>query len=308
MRPAKLNAPKVHSSPLPATQPQIPFGLSQVKQCSIFFPWGLRACAHLSLLLAPPPLRPPHHLVPLLPPLPPPHGTACDYNRCRYDFDDTNRTQIVLDSKWGWKSPRSIYYLPYYKAILGDNFRFVHVVRDGRDVAVGDNQMQYNGLCRYVRGPDGAENSCGSLQQRRDVDVAAPRSHKKSFDPKARVHFWAQMNTEAFKYGVTVLGPKRYFLLRIEDMALQDPKPLLNRLAAFLNVPNITTERMQALVKMNDGHQKSYGGNKYDKQTRMQYLAQIGNEGREALDLFGYKLDDWGLAKAAPRVDQLVKV
>ena len=64
---------------------------------------------------------------------------------------------------WGWKLPQSIYQLPLYDALFGDRWRgspasrgfrglrvyagarrrVVHVVRDGRDVAFGDNQNQF---------------------------------------------------------------------------------------------------------------------------------------------------------------------
>ena len=37
--------------------------------------------------------------------------------------------------------------MPFYQAIFGDHFRFLHVIRDGRDVAYGDNQMQFWMLC-----------------------------------------------------------------------------------------------------------------------------------------------------------------
>ena len=67
---------------------------------------------------------------------------------------------MAEDSKWGWKSPRSIYYLPYYKAVLGDAFRFIHVVRDGRDVALGDNQMQHHSLCAFVAGITPGTDRC----------------------------------------------------------------------------------------------------------------------------------------------------
>ena len=53
---------------------------------------------------------------------------------------------------WGWKGPRSIYFLPFYQAVFGDNFRFLHVLRDGRDVAYGDNQMQFWMLCERFYG------------------------------------------------------------------------------------------------------------------------------------------------------------
>lgn len=42
-------------------------------------------------------------------------------------------------------------------------------------------------------------------------------------DPGSRLEFWAKMNTDAYNYGTRVLGPTRYFLLRIEDAALVNP-------------------------------------------------------------------------------------
>lgn len=49
---------------------------------------------------------------------------------------------------WGFKHPRTLTLLPYFKGALKDNFRIVHVVRDGRDVALGDNRMMMDSLCR----------------------------------------------------------------------------------------------------------------------------------------------------------------
>lgn len=38
------------------------------------------------------------------------------------------QARMARRSMWGWKSPRSIYYLPFYKEIFGSKFRYVHVV------------------------------------------------------------------------------------------------------------------------------------------------------------------------------------
>ena len=46
----------------------------------------------------------------------------------------------------------SVYFLPFYQAVFGDKFRFLHVLRDGRDVAYGDNQMQFWMLCERFYG------------------------------------------------------------------------------------------------------------------------------------------------------------
>src|SRR5436309_3513058 len=43
--------------------------------------------------------------------------------------------------KWGWKAPRSIYFLPFFHAQY-PQMKFIHVVRDGRDMAYSKNQIQ----------------------------------------------------------------------------------------------------------------------------------------------------------------------
>lgn len=114
------------------------------------------------------------------------------------------------------------------------------------------------------------------------------------------------MNHEAYEYGRMVLGPKRYFLLRVEDMALAtDPSPLFKRLAAFLDLPDITEANMQVLKTLCGGHASSYGGNKYNTTHRAEIIGEVGAVGRQVLDLFGYKITDWGLAKPAPPVDTM---
>ena len=35
----------------------------------------------------------------------------------------------------------------YFYTLFRGNFRVIHVIRDGRDVATGANQMQFSGLC-----------------------------------------------------------------------------------------------------------------------------------------------------------------
>jgi hypothetical protein len=44
---------------------------------------------------------------------------------------------------WGWKAPRSIYLLLFLHEQFPD-LKFIHVVRDGRDMALSGNQNQLN--------------------------------------------------------------------------------------------------------------------------------------------------------------------
>lgn len=48
----------------------------------------------------------------------------------------------------------------------------------------------------------------------------------------------------------TMLRRKRYFVLRIEDLALGDPTPTLDRLAKFLGLEAITPSLLLSLKKI----------------------------------------------------------
>jgi len=45
------------------------------------------------------------------------------------------------DAIWGWKEPRSIYFLPFFNDIYS-NMKFIHIIRDGRDMAFSENKNQ----------------------------------------------------------------------------------------------------------------------------------------------------------------------
>ena len=48
---------------------------------------------------------------------------------------------IRKERLWGWKAPRSIYLLPFLHRQLA-NLKFIHVLRDGRDMVLSPNQNQ----------------------------------------------------------------------------------------------------------------------------------------------------------------------
>lgn len=190
--------------------------------------------------------------------------------------------------RWGWKAPHSIYYLPFFEYFFEGKLRFVHVIRDGRDVALGDNQNQYQAIC-------------GKTQETRDLGC----------DPKSlsnRLLFWALMNLQVFEYGMQVLGPDRYFVLRTEDFALvPDATPAVLDLLDFLGERQTAAGVAEAVAGCS-GHQSSYGGNKYTAAQRASHLAEFGDAGRDALEFFGYKLNDWGVEdKTTPPYRRLLR-
>jgi len=134
---------------------------------------------------------------------------------------------------WGWKGPRAIYFLPFYQAIFGDNFRFLHVLRDGRDVSFGDNQMQFWMLCNKFYGA-----GSGMCELGQDKD----HSHHHC----ASLSFWGDVNRQAYELATTVLDLDRdggrYMVLRVEDLAIPQVFTCLQDLCLLVLLRTQTVE------------------------------------------------------------------
>jgi hypothetical protein len=111
---------------------------------------------------------------------------------------------------WGWKNPRSIYLLPLLDGIV-PALRFVHVVRDGIDMATSGNRNQLVLHGRALLGP--------AAEQLPEALRAAL--------------LWKAVNERAADYGAHM--PERYFLLRYEDVCA-DPGHALAAVAASLGL------------------------------------------------------------------------
>jgi len=113
-------------------------------------------------------------------------------------------------SSWGWKEPRSIYLLPFFDDEF-QGFRFLHVVRDGRDMAFSDNQQQ---LMKH--GPVVLE---GRVSRRKPIRSIA---------------LWNRVNLMAAEFGERALGA-RYLLVRFEDLCA-DPAVTVGRIYDFFGL------------------------------------------------------------------------
>ena len=116
---------------------------------------------------------------------------------------------------FGWKNPRSIFVLPVLAHFL-PRLSFVHLVRDGRDMALSKNDRQ---------------NSLYYELLFREPQPEDPRLSA------ARV--WRRANLEAMAAGRRLLGP-RYHLVRFED-ACDPESPVLPALVAALGLPRSET-------------------------------------------------------------------
>lgn len=126
------------------------------------------------------------------------------------------------DGPWGWKNPRTLYLLPVFDAIF-PGMRFVHVVRDGRDVAFSGNQNQTR-----LYGP----LVVGSLAGRPESVQA--------------IGLWAKVNLATARYGVRRMAG-RYLRVRLEDLC-DAPEAGVRRLGEFLQLSTAHTGTLARLV------------------------------------------------------------
>lgn len=117
---------------------------------------------------------------------------------------------------WGWKEPRSIFLLSFFHRHLPD-LRFLHVVRDGRDMAFSSNQNQLRKHGTALLGE-------------------LPRAP----EPVQSIAVWSSVNLAAARYGETVLGP-HYLRIRFEDLC-QEPTAVIERVLGFFGLRGDPTE------------------------------------------------------------------
>ena len=163
---------------------------------------------------------------------------------------------------WGWKNPRLIFVLPFLAEAL-PGLRFIHVVRDGRDIALSDNRQQIDRhfAARYGR--------------------ATP--HEADALALAAIRFWSETNLEALACGQALLGD-RYHLLRLEDATAPDSPALAELLRALRpDIDATSLAAAQQAVAYRPGH-----GRWRDLPTDR--LAAIEEAGRPGLARFGYRV------------------
>jgi Sulfotransferase family len=135
------------------------------------------------------------------------------------------RAHRTGESQWGWKHPHSYLLLPFLGRLLPD-LRFVHVLRDGRDVALSGNQRQLELYGPVLLGD-------GLPAQGRVARSAA---------------FWSRANCLAADYAERRLAG-RYLRVRLEDLCA-DPERAVSRLAALLGLSPPDGAQRDAAARM----------------------------------------------------------
>ena len=155
---------------------------------------------------------------------------------------------------WGWKEPRSIYLVPFFDATM-PSLRFLHFLRDGRDMAFSENQNQ---LVRYG-----------------DLLVDDLRREKK---PVRSIALWSRVNSAAADYGETRLGD-RYLRVRFEDLCAE-PGETVRRIYDFFGLEG-DAEAAAAAVRPPDTLGRW-------RQRRMGIVEALHRAAEPALARFGY--------------------
>jgi hypothetical protein len=149
------------------------------------------------------------------------------YIRSGGDLSDEERAEMEADLRsvladhlaavpgsavsWGWKEPRSIYLLRFWNETM-PNLRFLHFLRDGRDMAFSQNQNQLNWHGPAVLGDE----------------------LSKAKTPTRSIALWNRVNLAAADYGEHHLGP-RYLRVRFEDLCVE-PRATVAGIFEFLGL------------------------------------------------------------------------
>lgn len=118
-------------------------------------------------------------------------------------------------SRWGWKAPRTLLLLPFLHAQF-PAMKFIHILRDGRDMAFSKNQNQLR------------------LHGR-----ALLTWREKWFSPQAvqSILTWERVNLRGAQYAEKHLG-ENYITATFEDLCLK-PEETTARLLRFLESPEV---------------------------------------------------------------------
>ena len=137
--------------------------------------------------------------------------------RARRDFErmiHLHRRGISSpDARWGWKNPRSLWLVPF----LVDRFpelKFVHMIRDARDMMLSENIYFLRQNAHWLLGPDWWRN----------LEASA-------------LELWRISNKRALEFAQHDVKD-RYHMVRYEDLC-QRPAETVTRLLEFLEAPKM---------------------------------------------------------------------
>lgn len=157
---------------------------------------------------------------------------------------------------WGWKNPRSMYLLPFFHALY-PTMRFIHIIRDGRDVALLKDSKQ---LLFHTR-------------------TFFDKQYDSLLLPYRLMLLWKATNLTIASFGEKNMG-KNYLRIRFEDLC-ENPRGIVVRLVKFLNVRNADVSKLAANIKKPNTVGRWH-------MFPVDFVEQIVELGRDGLVKFGY--------------------
>ena len=162
-------------------------------------------------------------------------------------------------ARWGWKNPRSMYILPLIHALFPE-VRFIHLLRDGRDIATSDNQNQ--------------------PRKHYEALFAEPLNET---DPSGSIRLWAAANLAVADWAERNLG-ERYLRLRFEDLCAE-PENSVRHILEFAGFKD--PEIQPALVTAGETVAAPSSLNRW-RQLDPAIAETLTRQGAAALTRFGY--------------------
>jgi Sulfotransferase family len=156
---------------------------------------------------------------------------------------------------WGWKEPRSIYLLRFWNETM-PSVRFLHFIRDGRDMAFSKNQQQL----------------------KKHGDAVLGDELRRARTPTRSIGLWNRVNLAAADLGEAELGP-RYLRVRFEDLCAE-PAATVARIYVFFGLEG-DAEAGGAEVRPPD----TLG--RWERR-RKRVIAELNETAEPALRRFGY--------------------
>lgn len=148
-----------------------------------------------------------------------------DTVKMKSEFERRIRFLLPFRSKpWGFKNPRSMFLLPMYWELY-PNLKFIHVIRDGRDMCFGNP---------FVDTP-----TYWSFISEEDARLLSPEERM--------MKFWGTSNRRVQDFGNKKLR-NRYLPIRFEDIC-DHPESEIRRIQQFINSTAEDPNNLARLVK-----------------------------------------------------------
>lgn len=194
----------------------------------------------------------------------------------------------------GWKDPESWVWLPLLRASLGAALRYIHVVRDVRDVVLNANQCQFLKFCDALYAQT-LNQSCGEcmaishaptcrepayvhegLSCAHSVSPWEGTQHEQRERLRLRAAFWSLLNSQIHAFGTSRLGGTSYMLLHIEDLVRDEPQGTLERLARFIEAPTPSAALLKKVADRNAANAAAYNRTNRYNASQLEVLPSLG--------------------------------